>query len=194
MQHTIRTFVAAEISLDVRARAAALIKKLRATPARVHWVEPDNLHLTLKFLDNVETERIPQVCREIIKVTRRLPQFEFHSFGVGAFPDATRPRTVWIGVGEGSQQLIELHDAIDGALDGMGFRSEHRRFRPHLTIGRVRGTEGVEELAELMAEFADYDCGATIVEDAVVFASKLDREGPLYEVLGRCDLRENPKP
>lgn len=191
MQHSIRTFVAAEISLDVRARATALIKKLRAAPARVHWVDSANLHLTLKFLDNVETERIPQVCREIAKATRRLPQFEFHARGVGAFPDATRPRTVWVGVGEGSEQLIELHDAIEGALDGLGFRTEHRRFRPHLTIGRVRGTAGVEDLAARMAEFADYDCGATIVEDAVVFASKLDREGPLYEVLGRCDLQEN---
>jgi len=191
MQHFIRTFVATEISLDVRARASALIKKLRQTPARVRWVDPENLHLTLKFLDNVETERIPQVCREIVKATRHLPEFEFNSFGVGAFPDALRPRTVWIGVRDGAQEMIALHDAIEGALGKMGFRSERRRFRPHLTIGRVRGSEGITELAAKMSEFADYDCGATIVEDAVVFASKLDAEGPLYEVLGRCELRSD---
>ncbi|MBX3413643.1 MAG: RNA 2',3'-cyclic phosphodiesterase [Pirellulales bacterium] len=191
MQHFIRTFVATEISLDVRARATTLIKKLRPTPARVRWVDPENLHLTLKFLDNVETERIPQVCREISQATRGLPEFEFRSFGVGAFPDAERPRTVWIGVREGSEELIALHDAIEGVLEKLGFRAERRRFRPHLTIGRVRGSEGIDDLAARMAEFAEYDCGSTIAEDAVVFASKLDADGPLYEVLGRCELRSD---
>jgi len=189
MQHMVRTFVAVEVSGDVRARAARVVEQLRQTPARVRWVEPENMHLTLKFLDNVEAERIPDVCRAVADAARTVRPFDFQAVGVGAFPDTARPRTVWIGGREGTDEMIALHDALDLTLEELGFRPEHRRFRPHLTIGRVRGGPGgIRELAAAIAELADFECGTTLVEDAVVFASKLERTGPLYEVLGRGPL------
>jgi 2'-5' RNA ligase len=108
--------------------------------------------------------------------------------GVGAFPDVRRPRTLWIGMQEGSEEMVALHDAIGKGLGQFGFREEARRYRPHLTIGRVRGEVGIDGLAARLAEHADLDCGLTTVGQVVVLSSELTRQGPIYEQLGHGDL------
>ncbi len=153
------------------------------------WVESHNLHLTLKFLGEVHEREIAQVCRTVARGAAEVEPFEFEVRGAGAFPTAARPRTVWLGAGEGTVPMIALHDRVEAALAELGYREEHRRFQPHLTIGRVRGGgPGIAELGELLVEHAEFEVGHMTVHKATVFCSTLTAAGPIYEVLGTAQL------
>ncbi len=190
MQQTLRTFVAVEISADIRASTQKLIGELSGTSANVKWVEPYNLHWTLSFLGNVPVLELPRVCQVLEEATAELPSFELEARGAGAFPDPARPRTVWIGAGEGLEPMIILHDCIEERLSELGFRSEHRRFRPHVTLGRVRGdVPGNRELGRQIAAFRDFEAGRMLVDEVVLFSSETDRSGPRYEAVGHASLK-----
>jgi RNA 2',3'-cyclic 3'-phosphodiesterase len=184
-----RTFVAVEISDSIRARAAEVIAALRGTAADVTWVEPHNLHLTLKFLGNVHERDIAQVCQAVADGAADAAPFEIEVRGAGAFPAAARPRTVWLGASQGAEEMVVLHDRVEAALAELGYREEHRRFQPHLTIGRVRGGGlGIAELGSLLQQNADVAVGSMSVQKATVFCSTLTPAGPIYEVLGTARL------
>jgi len=188
MARTVRTFVAIEISPEVRSRAAQLIARFSPTSAKVNWIDPHNLHMTLKFLGEVDLRESPQVCAAVGEAMAELPPFSIRVAGAGAFPDLQRPRTVWLGVTEGAEELIALHERLETSLVKLGFRQEQRRFRPHLTIGRVRGLSGAAELGELVARHQDFDAGISDVDEVVVFSSELNRDGPTYEPLSTAEL------
>jgi 2'-5' RNA ligase len=186
---TIRTFIAVEVSAATRKRAADAIERLRASGAKVSWVKPDNMHLTLKFLGDVPNVQIPEICRAVTQAAAELEPFEMQCHGLGAFPDLRRPRTIWIGVEEGKEGLVQLHAAIDKSLAKLGFAKEGRRFQPHLTIGRVRqGGSAALDLGQLVEQNADFQFAATVVSEALAIASYLDKSGATYEILGRAPL------
>jgi 2'-5' RNA ligase len=190
MPHTVRTFIAVETPAEIQQRISQLVKRLQAAPAKVKWVAPHQVHWTIKFLGEVELNEVPAVCRAVERAVAPLAPFDLEARGAGAFPDANRPRTVWMGAGDGSERMVELHDAVESALAELGYRTEGRRFRPHLTIGRVRNSDGgsVRELGKLLAAMADFDGGVSYVDEVVVFSSELGRDGPTYEPLGHAAL------
>ncbi len=189
MKKTLRTFVAVEISEPIRAAAEDLVASLSATAANVKWVEPHNLHVSLKFLGEVSQREIVDVCRAVERGAKAIDPFTLEIRGAGAFPTAARPRTVWIGAGEGADKMIVLHDRVETALAELGYREEHRRFQSHLTIGRVRGAgPGIAELGHLLQQHADDILGSVEVRKATVFCSTLTSDGPIYEVLGTARL------
>ncbi len=189
MKKTLRTFIAVEISAPIRSRAAALIAAFGETSAEVKWVEPHNLHLTLKFLGDVHQREIAEVCRAAAHGAAQVEPFDLEVRGAGAFPNAARPRTVWIGAGAGAEQMVTLHDRIEAELAKLGYREEHRRFQTHLTIGRVRGAgPGIADLGKLLQQQTDALIGAMTVQAATVFCSTLTRDGPIYEALGTAPL------
>jgi len=190
MQRTVRTFIAVEISSEVRGKTQKLISSLAASSANVKWVEPQSLHVTLKFLGNVEMLEVPEVCQAVAEAVADLPPFDVQFCGAGAFPSLERPRTVWVGMTRGTDEMVALHDVLERRLAGLGFRSDGRRFRPHLTIGRVRNssTEEIEALAALLADQQDFIGGSGDVSEVVVFSSEQGREGPVYEPLSHAEL------
>jgi 2'-5' RNA ligase len=190
MKQTVRTFVAVEINATNRACAEELVAALKTAGADVKWVAPENLHLTVKFLGDVPLKETSQVCKAVGRGAEGVEPFELELRGAGAFPKASRPRTLWLGAGNGESQMVELHDRVEDALAELGYRKEHRRFHPHLTLGRVRrGGPGLADLAELLAHHADFDAGRLSVRRLTVFSSQLTPSGPIYEVLGRAELK-----
>ena len=191
MKKTLRTFTAVKIDGPIRTRAEALIASLSGTMAEVKWVEPHNLHLSLKFLGDVHQREIFEVCKAVSDGAAQVRQFDLEVRGAGAFPNAARPRTVWLGAGEGAEPMIDLHDRIEAALAKLGYRKEHRRFQPHLTIGRVRGAgPGIAELGKRLQQHAETPIGRMTVQKATVFCSTLTADGPMYEALGTARLGE----
>jgi 2'-5' RNA ligase len=190
MSNIVRTFVAVEIPWEVKDRAQRMIGELRATEAKVKWVAAEHMHWTLKFLGNVDMLEIPPVCAAVKRAVEPLAAFDLEARGAGAFPDGRRPRTVWVGTGLGSEQMIELHDAVEFELARLGYRSENRRFRPHLTIGRVRQSPtGIGELGRLIEKHAEFEGGVSLVDEVVVFSSVLGPDGPRHEPLCHAELR-----
>jgi len=189
MTKKIRTFIAVELSPAVVAQAVSLVEQLRPAGADVKWVESQNMHMTLKFLGDVREEDAADVCRVVTKAAAEFEPFDIAVGGAGAFPNARRPRTLWIGVTQGEKELISLQTAIERVLAKRGFPKEHRAFHPHLTIGRVRdGSPAMVELGQAIQEHADFAAGTSTVRDVVVFASYLSGTGPTYEPLGRAAL------
>jgi 2'-5' RNA ligase len=184
----VRTFIAVESSEGVRSRAIALIERLRGAQAKVSWVEPENIHATLHFLGDVELTKTADICRVVAEATGDLAPFDVEVHGVGAFPNVERPRTIWLGIEEGREQLAHLHGKIQRALRTLGYKGEGRHFSPHLTIGRVRGPHNLHELGAEIAGRADAPGGVIEVDEVVIFASYLERGGARHEALGRAAL------
>jgi 2'-5' RNA ligase len=186
---TLRTFIAVDSAPHIRSRAADLVARLSLAPDKVRWIEPHNLHWTLKFLGDVEDVSIAEVCRRVQDAVRPLEPFQIEVCGAGAFPRTERPRTLWLGVRQGQEQMIALQAPIEHAVAEMGFHQETRRFVPHLTIGRVgRTAAGGNQLGELLAKNAQFEAGTMEVDEVVIYSSRLTREGPEYEPLGRAPL------
>jgi RNA 2',3'-cyclic 3'-phosphodiesterase len=187
----IRAFIAVELASSVKSRAKALVEKLKTPDVDVNWVQPTQMHLTLKFLGNVADGDVPDICKVVAAAAAAVEPFEIVCRGLGGFPSSAEARTLWIGIDQGTDELRELQSAIDDSLKKeLGFAKEARGFTPHLTIGRVKGgtPEGMAELATKLAAHANYDADLSVVEEAVVFASFLGRSGPTYEALAHCPL------
>lgn len=190
---SIRTFIAVELSGTVIARALEAIRLLKTSGAEVGWVARPQMHLTLKFLGNVPEVETPDVCRVVAEAAAGIEPFEIVFRGLGSFPRVSEPRTIWLGIDQGQEELAELRAAIEGALQKeMGFGKEQRKFHPHLTLGRLRkeSDPAREELARLIEENSAFDGDLTVVEEVVTFASMLGRQGPAHEPMGHASLAE----
>jgi len=185
---TIRTFIAVAASHEVRQGALRLIETLRPAAGDVKWVEAENLHWTMQFLGDVDERDIPEVCEAIAKAAEEIEPFDVETRGAGAFPSADRPRTLWIGAGQGERNMSVLHAAIERRLKKRGYRGEERRFVPHITLGRARGKGRPHSLTTELAAMADYDAGTMLVDEVTVYASELGRDGPEYRVLSHAPL------
>ncbi len=189
----IRTFIAVELSGTVIARAQEAIKLLKTSGAEVGWVDSAQMHLTLKFLGNVTEIETPDVCRVVAEAAAGIEPFEIVFKGLGAFPRVSEPRTIWLGIDQGQKELSVLHTAIEDALKKeMGFGKEHRKFHPHLTLGRLRkeSDPARDGLSRLIQENASFDGDLTVVDEVVTFASFLGRQGPAHEPIGHATLGE----
>lgn len=184
-----RTFIAVEIDERTAGRTAAIIERLRTAGADVNWVAPRNLHLTLKFLGDVPNELVPAVAAAVQEAVQRVPPFTLEICGLGAFPHIARPRTIWLGAGQGGAEMQRLAEAVDQALRPLGFAPEARGYTTHLTIGRVRRpSAALQSLSELMQRQGDQAAGVVAIEEVVMMTSTLTPRGSIYEALARASL------
>jgi 2'-5' RNA ligase len=183
-----RTFIAVAIPDDLRARALGVAKQLAAVAGDVKWVEPQSLHWTLQFLGNVHQREIADVCAAVAESALEHEPFDLEIRGAGAFPSPDRPRTLWLGVGAGREQMIALQGSIERSLESLGFRGEARRYTPHLTIGRPGRGEPPRELAAELTALSDFNGGSMLVDEVIIYSSELTREGPIYTPLGFAPL------
>jgi len=184
----VRSFIAIELDERVRRGLARLEGELKESGAAVRWVEPANLHVTVKFLGQVEEADLPRVCGIMDEAVAGVAPFRVSVAGAGSFPPARRPRVVWVGARADGDQLEVIHRRLEAGLQEVGVAPERRRFVAHVTLGRVRSSRGVDRLAEDIARSADRDFGAVTAEALTLFESKLTRTGPTYVTLYRASL------
>jgi 2'-5' RNA ligase len=178
-----------DVGKTLRERAVALQETLARATNDVKWVEPENLHVTLLFLGEVDERELPQVCRAVRDHVADTPAFGLSLEGVGCFPNLRRPRILWAGVGDGADELTATHDALETPLLQLGcYRREERKYTPHLTLGRVKTERPADQLAAAVAKEATWDAGRTIVSEIQVMSSQLGSRGPEYAVLSRAKL------
>lgn len=177
MSEALRLFIAVPVSDEVRLAAAKLIETLRACDADVKWVEPENLHLTLRFLGATAPERLPEIEALMAQVAVR-PAFRLSYSGIGAFPSWKELRVVWVGLKEGVTELSEMAKALGPSPEG-------RPFAAHLTIGRVRRGGELEKVATEV-RFPELSQN---VDNLVLYESRLMPQGPVYTVRKKIPLR-----
>jgi 2'-5' RNA ligase len=189
MARRIRTFIALGLDKDIHDRTVALQETLARTGAGVKWAAPENLHVTLLFLGEVDERAVPDVCRAVAACARERTPVALSVEKTGCFPNARRPRVLWVGVGEGTQEVVALHDALEAALLELGcYRREDRQYTPHLTLGRVQSEQPNDKLAAAVAKNADWQAGRMVVREVLVMSSELHSDGPVYAVLSRAPL------
>ena len=184
-----RTFIAIDPGKEIRARLIALQGTLARSETEVKWVEPDNLHVTLLFLGEVDDRDLPAVCQAVADATTKMSAFPMIVEKASCFGSPRRPRTLWAGVGEGTQAIVALHDALELPLMELGcYRREERQYTPHITLGRVRSDRPTDKLAAVLAKQAGWHGGETLVREIHVMGSELTPHGPVYTVLSRAKL------
>lgn len=187
---TIRSFIAVPLAPEIRRGAVRLIDRLRQDDDGIKWVPTDNLHLTLKFLGEVDNTEIPRVCDVIADVTEQFDPFDLSFSGTGGFPDTERPRVLWVGIGGATESLIRLVGQLEKELAQLGFKPEPRDYRPHLTLGRTRGgsRRAGSEVVERLKAQSKIELGSMQVETLQVYASFLDKSGPTYQVMDTIEF------
>ena len=191
MPKRIRTFIGVAIAEPVREQLVSLQETLRAAAKQVKWVEPQNLHLTLKFLGEVDETELYAVCKSTQQAVAESAPFSMHVAGVGAFPNARRPRVIWSGIRDGADELTFLHDLLEEEFRAQGYPREDRAFTPHLTLGRMRQPKPTPELAAAFDKLTIWEGGTTFVRELLVMSSQLSPQGPTYTVMGRARLAGN---
>jgi RNA 2',3'-cyclic 3'-phosphodiesterase len=186
-----RSFIAIEIPSHVKDALGKLQDELRRTGGDVAWVNPESIHLTLKFLGEVEKKRIGEVEKVCLATSEKLPTFKLSLNGSGAFPNARHPRVLWAGLSGETTTLRRLQEHLDEQLAPIGFDPEEKDFRPHLTIGRVKSNRNVGELIT-RADLYQMPALSFVVEEIVLMKSDLHSEGAIYTKLFNAKLR-NPE-
>ena len=183
----VRTFVAVEMPETVRQQFRDVQAELRRAEAHVKWVEPHNIHVTLKFLGEIPEERLEGLYNGVAQGVHACAPFEINLSRLGAFPNLRRPRVVWIGIDSGKERLIELQERLEESISQHGFPQERRPFSPHLTIGRVKSPRGADDLVDAI-KATSFQSGPIEVGEVVVMKSTLTPEGPTYTPLRRVGL------
>jgi RNA 2',3'-cyclic 3'-phosphodiesterase len=184
-----RTFIAVDVSADIRAAAIALQDSLAKSAGDVNWAAPESMHVTLHFLGEVDDRELHAVCRVVKEVAATEPPFPLGVSGVGAFPTPRRPKILWAGITEGAVQLKRLYDKLEEKLLELGcYRQEERGYTPHLTLGRVKRDAESFALARELPKHLAWDGGRTVVNEVLVYSSVRERDGPVHSVIGRGEL------
>jgi 2'-5' RNA ligase len=189
----IRSFIAVELPLELKQALSRLQAKLKSSSAApVKWVEPDNIHLTLKFLGDISTEITGRITAALENASRGTHPFEIGVSGIGAFPGLKRVRIVWVGLTGELEKLEQLQKRIEAGLEPLGIPPEGRPFTPHLTIARVRDYARPDDrltLGELIGGMSleqEYKVGVNAVH---LMKSQLTREGPIYSKISTVTLK-----
>jgi 2'-5' RNA ligase len=175
-----------EISAPARAAAAALARVLRRQPGgdAVRWVREESLHVTLRFLGSVDVDRLTGLVERVREQTAQIAPFRLRLGPARAFPSPRRPRVIALDV-EPAAPVEALAAAVERGVVAADFPPEERAFRPHLTLGRVKGRAG--RLLDVTAPDTAPD-DAWDVTETVLFRSDLGRSGAKYTPLERTPL------
>ena len=175
-----RLFVAVEVDADVRARLVEAQRILASSSRGVKWVEFENIHLTIKFIGEVDTPLMYEITKTVEEAVSGVAPFSYSVDGLGAFPENGVPRVVWAGVGQGADTLEALYSRLNKTLVAYGVAFERRRFVPHITLGRVRSKKNAANLRSAIAQFANRHFGIVDADRVVLFESQLTKSGPIY--------------
>ena len=189
---TVRTFIAITPPPDVTEALAEMTNALRQPHDGVTWVTPANVHVTLRFLGSVATNRLPAVFDAVVAACSQIPVFRLKTGVTGTFPAVQHPRVFWLGIDRDSAEpLIALKETLETELAAAGFPKENRTFRAHLTLGRVKRGRDASEAAQRIRKYP-FTKREFPVTGVAVIKSVLTRSGAVYSVQKACALSHHP--
>ncbi len=189
---SLRAFIAIHLSQDARLQLSDAIRSLGSEiPSGVRWVDPERIHLTLKFLGDIDPALVEDVLHAMEQAASRSLPFHLHLNGLGVFPNQRRPRVLWAGLGGDLDALGALQEKLEAAMSGLNFPRERRTFNPHLTLGRVQ--DGVSAVARqrvgaVVTSGSLEDTDSWPVNVVHLMRSNLTPDGPVYSSLGSVSL------
>lgn len=189
----IRTFIALDLPPNVCESLEKFVRELKKADAPVAWVKPDRIHLTLKFLGDVPEERIADIRAAMEEIAASTRPLTLRASGCGAFPTMKEMRVVWVGLTGAREALAGLARRTEEAMVRLGFKREGRPFKPHLTLGRVKGRQHLRALQEILLANQGFTAEDFDVAEVVLYKSDLRPEGARYTPLHRAALAGHPE-
>lgn len=190
----IRSFIAIDFPEETRKALEDIQKELKRCGAGVRWVKPGSIHLTLKFLGNIQAAQVEDIALAVAQEIRDQPPITLGAAGLGAFPSLRKPRVIWIGMEGEVQRLTRIQARVENALEPLGFVREKRPFRPHLTIGRVKDHRRLQALIDAMATLDMEPFNSFDADEIILYKSDLRPTGAIYTKLHRMPLAAPASP
>lgn len=188
-----RTFIAIELPKNIQDALAGLQDKLKASGADVKWVSPENIHLTLKFLGELDDAKLGKISEIMFNACAGLEPFQIRISSLGAFPKINFPRVIWVGIDKGDSQIKAIAGDLEEKISEIGIPKEEREFSSHITIGRIRSMRNrqklIAELGRLAENFGERNLGEFNVTRITLYKSTLSAKGPIYEALKVASLK-----
>jgi 2'-5' RNA ligase len=185
----IRSFLAFELSPEIKTGVSQLSLEMRRLPLDVRWTKVENIHLTIVFLGNIHTDQVAGVGEAVKGICQRYAPFRTCLKGAGVFGSRRNPRVIWVGLQGDLERMSSFRDALQRHLGPFGIKEEKRRFKPHLTLGRFRkGAGGGTHVNELLSRYQDVTSPVCVIEELTLFKSDLRPGGPLYTKLNAWPL------
>ena len=188
MKDTVRTFIAFELPESIVQLAADLQVRLKSHGLKLRWVQPRNIHLTVKFLGEVAEGRLADAVGVMQTSALNTVPMTVAAQGLGVFPGILKPRVLWFGLGGQIDLLAELHRLLEDGLEARGFARERRPFRPHLTLARIKQKLDTRGLQESLQDVGAYRPVEFQLSELTLFKSDLRPKGALYTPLQRVPL------
>lgn len=178
---SLRLFIAIPIPGEIKAQAVDLAGRLRKgfqfAGCRLAWLEPEAMHLTLRFLGDTSPEKVEPLAAAMQAISERYSPLEMKLGDIGVFPNWRAPRVLWVGVSDKTRQITELQREIEAAVIALGFKSEGKEFHAHLTLARFKSLRGARAAREIVASHRNFKTERFIVPEAALFESVLRPEG-----------------
>ncbi len=176
----LRSFIAIELTNELHEELRILQQELKKSDIYAKWVSPENIHLTLKFLGNVDTGQIEKIKNILEEISKETKPFYLNLSGIGAFPKLDYPRVLWVGIEEGKNETIEIANKLEDGLEKIGFQKENRSFSPHLTLARIKSSKNKDRLKTLVEQNAFISKNKVYVDKLTLFKSTLTPKGSIY--------------
>ena len=184
-----RLFWAVNLPAEIKSKLTSLQSLMQGVPADVKWVEQQNLHLTVKFMGDVDRTKINDLVQAVKMAVADCGPISLELRGTGFFPHSRQPRVIWVGVRGEVDKFRRLHHLVEKSLIALGIPSESKVFSPHLTVGRVRSPKGVGDLVHNLESTQELNCfGRLDVTTIELMASELTLKGPVYSVVAGVRL------
>ncbi len=188
MPQTIRAFIALELPATVISFLDKLQRDLKSLKLRAKWVRPENIHLTLKFLGNIDSGDIDKIGGAMSDAAEDFVPLTLAFKGVGVFPGIKRPRVIWVGLGGQIQLLLALQRKLEDNLAVIGFAKEKRPFKGHLTLGRFKQAVNRDTIRHIIQEYANSENEEFTAGRIILFKSDLKPTGAVYSQLQQAAL------
>jgi len=190
----IRSFIAVELPDELKSELTRLEAQLKSGGRfGVKWVDPDGIHLTVKFLGSIAADRVEEITKVMEEAARGMSPFQLRVKDLGVFPSPKRVQVAWVGLSGEVDKLARLQKRIESGLSPLGFAPESRPFKPHLTLARLRNHISPDErqrFGQLITRTA-FEAACAIEVDAIsLMKSQLTREGAIYTRINSVRLKK----
>ena len=191
----IRVFIALKLPDGGVAAIRHAQEELALHRLKMRWVKPENIHLTLKFLGDIDPSLIDDVTTAVARAAQFRAPIMLTAKGVGVFPNIKRARVIWIGVAGQVTELIDLQRDLTSRLSAIGFPPERRKFSGHLTLGRTNGVIGAGRLMKALDNIRSFASESFPIDRIIIYKSELQSSGPVYTALQTVALiQEHAQP
>ncbi len=183
-----RLFIAIELPESLKREIGNLQDRLKQGGAGANWTRPEGIHLTLKFLGEVEESRVAAIEAALAATCRGTGWLQLEVMGAGAFPNTKAPRVLWVGVRGETEKLQALQAAVENAMTALEFEPEERKFSPHLTLARIKFPNPRDNWQQRIAALGEVNLGGFKASAVSLMKSELRRDGAVYTEITRVDL------